>query len=36
MRKIITRAAMGILFAVASAAALADSRTVTLSVSGMT
>jgi hypothetical protein len=35
MRKLIN-AAMFILFAVASTAALAESRTVTLSVSGMT
>jgi hypothetical protein len=35
MRKLIT-AAMFILFAVASTAALAESKTVTLSVSGMT
>lgn len=35
MRKLI-HAAMFIMFAVASTAALAESRTVTLSVSGMT
>lgn len=35
MRKVV-RAAMFAMFAVASAAALAESRTVTLSVSGMT
>ena len=35
MRKLI-HAAMFIMFAVASAAALAESKTVTLSVSGMT
>ena len=35
MRKLIN-AAMVIIFAVATAAALAESRTVTLSVSGMT
>jgi hypothetical protein len=35
MRKLIN-AAMFIIFAVASTAALAESRTVTLSVSGMT
>ena len=35
MRKLIS-AAMFVMFAVASAAALAENRTVTLSVSGMT
>ena len=35
MRKLIT-AAMFIIFAVASATALAESKTVTLSISGMT
>ena len=35
MRKLIS-AAMFVMFAVASAAALAESKTVTLSVSGMT